>query len=37
MYEISRIAVKTSQMIEEQGVKLNIAAESIKTARIKLQ
>ena len=37
MTEVSRIAMDTCRMIQEQGMKLNIAAQSIKDARLKLQ
>jgi hypothetical protein len=35
--QVKKIAVDTSQMIYEQGVKLNIAATSMQSAKNKLK
>ena len=37
MSQVKKIAIDTSQMILGLGVKLNIAADSIKNARLKMQ
>ena len=37
MQQVKKIAIDTSQLIVGVGAKLNIASESIKAARLKMQ